>query len=58
MEATLEMDNLVKRSWATDASIKNKTKQNKTKQTNKQKKPQEIEEKISGIEDSIEDIDT
>jgi hypothetical protein len=36
----------------------NKTKQNKTKQTNKQKKPQEIEEKISGIEDSIEDIDT
>jgi predicted nucleic acid-binding Zn-ribbon protein len=44
MEATLEMDNLRKRTGATDASITNRI--------------QEIEDRISGIEDTIEDIDT
>ena len=43
-EATPEMKNLGKRSGVTDASIPNKI--------------QEIEERISGIEDTIEDIDT
>ena len=44
MEATLEMENLGKRSGVTDASITNRI--------------QEIEERISGIEDTIEDSDT
>ena len=43
MEATLEMVNLGKRSGATDASIINRI--------------QEIEERISGTEDTIENID-
>jgi predicted ribosome quality control (RQC) complex YloA/Tae2 family protein len=38
------MENLGKRSWATDASINNRI--------------QEIEERISGLEDPLEDIDT
>ena len=38
------MENLGKRSWATDASINNRI--------------QEIEERISGLEDTLEDIDT
>jgi cell division protein FtsL len=44
MEATLEVENLGKRSGTIDARITNKI--------------QEIEERISGVEDSIEDIDT
>jgi predicted nucleic acid-binding Zn-ribbon protein len=44
MEATLEMENLGKRSGVPDASIKNRI--------------QETEERISGIEDTIENIDT
>jgi phage shock protein A len=44
MEATLEIENLGRRSGTTDASINNKL--------------QEIEERISGIEDNFEDIDT
>jgi hypothetical protein len=43
MEATLEMDNLGKRSGATDASINNRIKG--------------IEERISCVEDILEDID-
>lgn len=43
-EATLEMDNLGKWSGATGASITNKI--------------QDIEERVSGVEDTIEDIDT
>jgi hypothetical protein len=41
MEAILEMEKLGKRSGVTDASITNRT--------------QEIEERISGMEDTIED---
>jgi hypothetical protein len=44
MVAPLEMKNLAKRSGATDANINNRT--------------QEIEERISGVEDTIENIDT
>ena len=44
MEATLEMENLGKKSGAIDESITNRI--------------QEIEERITGIEDTIEDIDT
>jgi hypothetical protein len=44
MEATLEMENLGKRSEVTDSIITNRIK--------------EIEERISGIEDIIEDMDT
>ena len=44
MEGILEMENLGKRSGVTDASINNRV--------------QEIEERISGIEDTLEDIDT
>jgi hypothetical protein len=44
MEATLESDGLGKRPGATDASITNRI--------------QKIEERISGIEDTMEDIDT
>ena len=44
MEATLEMENLGKRSGATDASIISRI--------------QEIEERISGVEGTIEDIDS
>ena len=44
LHSTLEMDNLGKRSEATDASITNRI--------------QEIEERITGVEDTIEDIDT
>jgi predicted transcriptional regulator len=43
-EATLEMDHLGKRTGATDANITNRIK--------------EIEERILGIEDTIEYIDT
>ena len=43
-EATMEMENLGKRSGATDASITNRI--------------QEIEERMSGVEDTIKDIDT
>jgi predicted nucleic acid-binding Zn-ribbon protein len=43
-ETTLEIENLVKRSGIIDASITNKI--------------QEIEERISGAEDTIEDIGT
>jgi len=43
MEATLEMENLGKRSGATVASINNRV--------------QKIEGRISGIEDTLEDID-
>ena len=43
METTLDMDNLGKRSGATDASTTNTI--------------QEMEERILGIEDTIEDID-
>jgi uncharacterized coiled-coil protein SlyX len=42
MEATLEVENLGKRSEATDASINNRI--------------QEIEERVSGIKDTLEDI--
>jgi hypothetical protein len=44
MEANLKMGNLGKRSGITDLSITNRT--------------QEIEERISGIEDTVEEIDT
>ena len=44
MEATPEMENLGKRSGATDARIFNRI--------------QDIEERISGVEDTIKDIDT
>ena len=44
MEATLDMENLGKRSGTIDVSITIKI--------------QEIEERISGIEDTLEDIDT
>jgi hypothetical protein len=44
MEATLEMENLEKRSGITDVSITNRI--------------QGIEERISGVEDTIEDIGT
>ena len=44
LEASLEMESLGKRSGATDASIINRI--------------QEIEERISGAKDSIENIDT
>jgi hypothetical protein len=44
LEASLEMESLGKRSGATDASIINRI--------------QEIEERISGVEETIEDIDT
>ena len=44
MEANLEMENLGKRSGITDVSITNRI--------------QEIEERISGGEDMVEDIDT
>jgi hypothetical protein len=44
MEATLEMENLGKRSGITDIIITNKIK--------------EIEERTSGVEDTLEDIDT
>jgi hypothetical protein len=44
MEANLEMENLGKRSGITDVSITNKL--------------QEIEERISGVEDKVEEIDT
>ena len=44
MEATLEMENVGKRSGATDASIISRI--------------QEIEERISGVEGTIEDIDS
>ena len=44
MEATLEMDNLEKRLGPTDASISNRM--------------QKTEERLSGIADTIEDIDT
>jgi hypothetical protein len=43
-ETTLEIDNLGKRSGVIDASIKNRI--------------QEIEDRISGTEDTIENIDT
>lgn len=43
-EATLEIDNLGKWSGATDASITNKI--------------QDIEERVSGVEDTIKDTDT
>ena len=43
MEATLEMENLGNRSGITDESITNRI--------------QEIEERISGVEDTIENID-
>jgi predicted nucleic acid-binding Zn-ribbon protein len=43
-ETTLEIENLGKRSGAIDASITNRI--------------QEIEERISGAEDTIENIDT
>jgi hypothetical protein len=43
-EANLEMENLRKRSGATDATITSRI--------------QEIEERISGVEDTIEDSDT
>ena len=44
MEANLEMENLGKRSGITDVSITNRT--------------QEIEERIAGVEDTVEEIDT
>ena len=44
MEASLEMDNIGKRSEATDTSITNRI--------------QEIEERISGLEDTIENVNT
>ena len=44
IEATLEMENLGKRSETTDASINHRI--------------QEIEEKISGVDDTLEDTDT
>ena len=44
MEANLEMENLGKRSGITDVSITNRI--------------QEIEERISGAEDTVEEIDT
>ena len=44
VEATMEMENLWKGSGTTDASINNKI--------------QEIEERISGVEDTLEDIKT
>jgi hypothetical protein len=44
METTLEMENPIKKSGASNASIMNRI--------------QEREEKISGIEDTIEDIDS
>jgi polyribonucleotide nucleotidyltransferase len=44
MEANVEMENLGKRSGITDGSITNKI--------------QEIERRISGVEDTVEDIDT
>jgi hypothetical protein len=44
MEANLEMENLGKRSGIADLSITNRT--------------QEIEERISGVEDTEEEIDT
>ena len=43
-ETTLEMDNLGKRSAATDASVTNRI--------------QETKERISGLEDAIENMDT
>ena len=43
MEVTLEMENLGKRTGTTDTSITNKI--------------QEIEEELSGIEDTIEEMD-
>ena len=43
-ETTLELESLGKRSWVIDASITNRI--------------QEIEERISGAEDTIENIDT
>ena len=44
MQATLEMENLGKQTGITDASITNRI--------------QEIEERISGVEDTIEEIET
>jgi predicted nucleic acid-binding Zn-ribbon protein len=44
MEADLEMENLRKRSGITDVSIINRI--------------QEIEERLSGVEDTIKEIDT
>jgi chromosome segregation ATPase len=44
MEANLEIENLEKRSRITDVSITNRI--------------QEIEERISGVEDTVEEIDT
>ena len=44
MEANLETENLGKRSGITDVSITNRI--------------QEMEERISGIEDAVEEIDT
>ena len=44
MEANLEMENLGKRSGITDVSITNRT--------------QEIEERIAGVEDTVEETDT
>ena len=44
MEANLEMENLEKRSGITDVSITNRI--------------QEIEERTSGVEDMVEEIDT
>ena len=44
MEANLEMENLGKRSGITDVSITNRI--------------QEIEGKISGVEDTVEEINT
>jgi len=46
-KATLETENLRKRSGVIDASI-----------SKKEKKIEEIEERISGTEDTIENIDT
>jgi cell division protein FtsL len=44
MEATIEMENLGKRSRITDVSIPNRI--------------QEIEERISGVENTLVDVDT
>ena len=44
MEATMEMENLGKRSGITEVSISNRIK--------------ETEDRLSGVEDTIEDIDT
>jgi hypothetical protein len=44
MEANLEMENLGKRTGITDVSITNRI--------------QEIEERIMGVEDTLEEIDT